>query len=207
MQKAMVKEPNGRYATAQELAADLRRFLANQPIRGTPTHGAGADDKVVVLPPGGYGGGIRNPDRGGRGPLDQRRNDRVKANESRREALLQQIQRILSSPHSYGWSDVIADRVREAARLGPDDDHRLQGYAAASLGGLDARLVEQIPIETAAIRFDPSGQKLYLFDTKKVNLGSGEGSANPIRKLGTTGVWPLRVQARWRGRSIAFGHH
>ena len=31
--KAMAKEPEGRYATAQELADDLRRFLADEPIR------------------------------------------------------------------------------------------------------------------------------------------------------------------------------
>ena len=30
--KAMAKEPSSRYATAQELAADLRRFLDDQPI-------------------------------------------------------------------------------------------------------------------------------------------------------------------------------
>src|SRR6185437_10503562 len=31
--KAMDKEPAGRYATASELAEDLRRFLAHEPIR------------------------------------------------------------------------------------------------------------------------------------------------------------------------------
>jgi serine/threonine protein kinase/formylglycine-generating enzyme required for sulfatase activity len=31
--KAMAKEPEGRYAAAQELAADLRRFLSDEPIR------------------------------------------------------------------------------------------------------------------------------------------------------------------------------
>src|SRR5206468_2990761 len=30
--KAMAKEPEGRYRTAQELADDLRRFLENKPI-------------------------------------------------------------------------------------------------------------------------------------------------------------------------------
>ena len=31
--KAMAKEPADRYATAQELADDLRRFLEDRPIR------------------------------------------------------------------------------------------------------------------------------------------------------------------------------
>ncbi|HUG93043.1 MAG TPA: protein kinase [Planctomycetaceae bacterium] len=33
--KAIAKEPNERYATAQEFASDLRRFLADQPIRAS----------------------------------------------------------------------------------------------------------------------------------------------------------------------------
>jgi tetratricopeptide (TPR) repeat protein len=33
--KALAKEPEGRYATAQELADDLRRFLEDKPIRAT----------------------------------------------------------------------------------------------------------------------------------------------------------------------------
>lgn len=34
--KAMAKEPARRYATAQELAADLRRFLDGEPVRARP---------------------------------------------------------------------------------------------------------------------------------------------------------------------------
>ena len=36
MLKAMAKEPADRYATAQELADDLRRFLDDKPIRARP---------------------------------------------------------------------------------------------------------------------------------------------------------------------------
>src|SRR5262249_30242585 len=53
--------------------------------------------------------------------------------------------------------------------LAPDSDHSLQGYAAASLDGLDARLVAQIPVEASAIRFDPSGKSLYLSGAKGRN--------------------------------------
>ncbi len=35
VQKAMTKEPQGRYATAQEMADDLKRFLADEPIRAS----------------------------------------------------------------------------------------------------------------------------------------------------------------------------
>ena len=34
--KALAKDPNDRFATAGELAAELRRFLENRPIRSRP---------------------------------------------------------------------------------------------------------------------------------------------------------------------------
>jgi serine/threonine protein kinase len=40
VQKAMEKNPADRYATAQEMAEDLRRFLADEPIRARPASAA-----------------------------------------------------------------------------------------------------------------------------------------------------------------------
>ena len=45
--KAMAKEPARRYATADEMAADLRRFLDDQPIAAGRAWVAGADVAVV----------------------------------------------------------------------------------------------------------------------------------------------------------------
>ena len=55
--KAMAKEPAGRYATAGELADDLRRWLAGEPIQARPNRPAGA---AVALdpPPAGRGGAV-----------------------------------------------------------------------------------------------------------------------------------------------------
>ena len=44
--KALTKDPQDRFATADELAAELRRFLENRPIRSRPSR-----------PPSGSGGG------------------------------------------------------------------------------------------------------------------------------------------------------
>jgi serine/threonine protein kinase/WD40 repeat protein len=110
----------------------------------------------------------------------------ARARESQREAQIQQILRILAIPGFVGWSDVIESLVGEAARLGPDEHHRLQGYAGASLAGLDARLIKQIPIAATTLAFEPSGKLLYLCDTKG-QVWVWDGSANPVRKIGAAG--------------------
>ena len=106
---------------------------------------------------------------------------------SQREVLLQQIVHIFSSLHNYGWSEQIGKLVLEATQLGPGKDHRLQGYAAASLGGLDARLIEKVPILAATIRFDPSGQALYLSDANGRNWVWNRSDTS-LWETGTPGV-------------------
>ena len=51
----MAKEPAARYATAQELADDLRRFLEDQPIRARRPSLAGPAGEVVAAAPDGRG--------------------------------------------------------------------------------------------------------------------------------------------------------
>ena len=55
--KAMAKNPAERYATAQELADDLRRFLDDKPIRARPAGAGAAAAEVGAAAPGGGGGG------------------------------------------------------------------------------------------------------------------------------------------------------
>ena len=68
--KAMAKNPEERYATAQEMASDLRRFLRDEPILARPVDAAQARAKVGAETPGGDalgGGGLaRGLDRAGR---------------------------------------------------------------------------------------------------------------------------------------------
>ena len=67
--KAMEKNPADRYATAQELADDLRRFLDDQPIRARRPSVVQPAAEVGAATPGGGdgGGGVPAGDAGGAG--------------------------------------------------------------------------------------------------------------------------------------------
>ena len=68
--KAMAKNPAERYATAQEMARDLGRFLRDEPILARPIDAAQAHAEVGAKTPAGdaFGGGglARRLDRAGR---------------------------------------------------------------------------------------------------------------------------------------------
>jgi serine/threonine protein kinase/WD40 repeat protein len=191
--KAISKEPNGRYASAQELASDLQRFLDGQPIRARrPTlfakgaswarhHQAAVLTAFAALLATVVGLAAST----GLIVREQRRTAAA-ARETQRESLIQQIAHILSSPRASGWSSRIGELVTKAMKLGPDRDHRLQGYVAASLSGLDARLINSIPIAANAISFDPTGKALYLCDSQGRSwVCDGENSSAQL--IGTTG--------------------
>jgi serine/threonine protein kinase/WD40 repeat protein len=208
--KALEKDRDRRYESANALADDVRDYLDNKPIKAGPPSTiyrlrkfarrnrlAFASTSLVLLTLVIASGvstwqalrarrlaqiAINERDRA----IDSENLATAAARKSQREALIQQIVRILAIPGFVGWSDVIETLVGEAARLGPDEHHRLQGYAAASLAGLDARSTKQIPIAATALAFDPSGKLLYLCDAKG-QVWVWDGSANPVRKIGTPG--------------------
>jgi serine/threonine protein kinase/WD40 repeat protein len=208
--KALEKDRNRRYESADALADDVRDYLDNKPIKAGPPSTlyrlrkfarrnrlAFATTSVVLLTlliaSGVSTWQALRAHRSAKIAITQRNRAidsenpaTAQARKSQRESLIQQVLRILSTPHTYGWSRLVEDRVHEAARLGPDEDHSLQGYAAASLSGLDARRIKQIPIATATLAFDPAGKTLYLCDTNG-QAWVWDGSANPVRKIGAPG--------------------
>jgi serine/threonine protein kinase/WD40 repeat protein len=166
--KAMAKEREDRYATARELADDLKRFLENRPIRARPPSlldrltrwsrhhrpAVAAAFLILILAVVALGAGTL---------LVAREQRRVI-----RESLMQKQQQVRLSVHSHGWSERAWSMVREAA--GIQGGEEVLGEATATLAGLDARLRKKIPIPARSLAFDRATGRLLIG-------GMGRGAA------------------------------
>jgi WD40 repeat protein len=174
--KAMAKERDDRYKTAQELAEDLRRFLDRRSIQGrrpSPLDRASRWARrhrrtvvtavaLLVTAVGGLTVGIiliaQAQGRAVRaGALAEAR-----ARESRHESLIQQISRLRLATHSSGWSADAWGLVREAARFKPSEPNSFQAQVAGTLIGIDARLIKQSVAPASSLVFDPQGRRLWM---------------------------------------------
>jgi WD40 repeat protein len=165
--KALDKESANRYASAQELADDLQRFLDNRPIRARrPTlaerlrkwvrrHPAAVLTGVVVL----FVGLVASVATTALVRVAQQKTEAAYQSE-RRQALILQAQKIRLTSRMLGWSSEAWERVRAAARIEVDED--LKREAAATLGGLDARTVQEFEHGASAVAFNPSGKRLLM---------------------------------------------
>lgn len=170
--KAIAKDREDRYATAQEMADDLRRYLAGVPVKakratrlersvkwaGRHKTIAGAAIAViaVLFVAIGAGGLIIG---------------RVRANAAnasaaaaRRELALQEIQRLRLADQGPPWFAEAWDHVRRLAgqkRPGDPLDPRLQEEAFGCLFGLDSRVEREMKDFTCrSVAFDRKGRIL-----------------------------------------------
>ena len=179
--KALRKEPQQRYATARDLADDLRRWLSQEPVRArrarplrrlalwsrrNPGWSAAMVLGVALLL-GISGGGIA---------LEAARvavaEAKSKASSAAAEAARQQtrdrdrdilmlgIQQIRLTPKKINWFRDLWTKVVEAAGLRRDP--ALQEQAAASLPGLDGHKAKSFEFGAAQLLYDPTGQRLLI---------------------------------------------
>jgi WD40 repeat protein len=195
--KALRKDPGQRYATARELADDLRRWLAHEPVRAQRTRtlrrvglwsrrnkGWAAAIVITTL-------GIVGTLAGAAGYF------RMQAKGNERELALQRIQRITISSHHQNWWNEAWTEVSRAAADRPDA--RLQTLAFATLIGFDATTERRFRgFDAHSLAFDSRGRLLMAGSTDPrsetgrlaARLWDGVSTQQP-EELGVTGEGPV----------------
>jgi serine/threonine protein kinase/WD40 repeat protein len=166
--KSLSKRPHDRYASAREFAADVRRWLASEPVRARPAHlvrriglwvkrnkgWAAAIACTVVAATAGAG--------------VQLARTQAELRERRRAALLEEAHALRQSTHIDGWSTQSLGRILQAAEIRPGDD--LKGHAATTLAGLDATTAK-------LFRDHPSSSVAFSRDGKQLLIGGWNDGA------------------------------
>jgi WD40 repeat protein len=182
--KALAAPPEERYQTAGELADDLRRFLAGEPIRARRAGWTELVARWCRNHPGvAVLSGLLLLALAGAGWLawaSSRASEAARRREvllQRREVLLQQAQRLRLTPRADGWAEEAWRLAAAAADIRRDGD--LQTEAFALLSGLDVEMFESIQVPgVSALVHDPKRPRILLAGTDAVpaclrDLGTG----------------------------------
>ncbi len=158
--KAIEKEPNDRYPSAEALASDLERFLAGERPRATRVPLRHRVRSWVRRHPGGtlsMAGLVLAALVAVAVAVAQS----LAVSESRFGQLLLEIQQSRAEPRVTGWSERGWERAKEAATI--RRDARLRDQAAAMLVGLDAREVWSNEDEGGtSVAFDAEANRLLM---------------------------------------------
>jgi WD40 repeat protein len=191
--KACDPDPKRRYASAAEMQAELAllqsgRSLQRQRLLEKRLRQAGwALVGIVLL--------------GLAGLLIQQtrlRAERELVKAATRQSLLLNLEKEIRSPHAEGWSDRAWIMASNAARFGFDTN--LQSQAAASLAGLDARLVFQTDgIGGSSVALDHEGNRV-LFGSPRWRTDEGQAhlldlATTHLTAFAVTGAGPVAFLA------------
>jgi serine/threonine protein kinase/WD40 repeat protein len=204
--KALEKRPENRYASAQELAHDLRRWLQGKPTKagkaGPVTRLAmlvnrrratSAAVAVVALSiVGAMTGSVYVSRLTANHALAEAKASKAETAHTnaqlafarkheqalQREKDLVALQRLRTAYHFNGWFDEVWTKIR--ALRGQVFDPDLQAQAAASLEGIDAKFRKSFPREFRQVAFDPRARRLLMHH---------DGSNAGPRRAPLTALW------------------
>jgi serine/threonine protein kinase/WD40 repeat protein len=202
--KALRKDPAQRYTTARALAEDLRHWLGSEPVIARKAHNLrrlrlwATRNKgwaAAVLIAGlailflGIGGIVLGEKIAANYKLERdaaREQERLRKS----EVLVQDVQRIRILPHQEGWRKRIHGRIVDAKDKGGDSGS-LQTEAIASLSGLDAHELKDVPHPASSLSFDPKGRRLYSSWAQDQVIRAWDYEADESRTLAIRGDGPF----------------
>jgi len=202
--RALRKEPARRYQSAGEFAADLRRWLNQEPVTARRTRlprriglwvrrnrawSAAIAAFVIACAALAFG---------------EIRSARAREREQRREGLLEQVQNVRLLPHQVtqredwfedGWS-----KVRQAVQLGNGSD--VQDQAAALLGGVNASLAKSmLGFRSSSIAIDAEGRRVLIGGTPHDEAKIWDPRTDVLQPSGLRGAGPVvfsRDKSPWQ---------
>jgi serine/threonine protein kinase/WD40 repeat protein len=192
--KALEKDRNRRYETANGFALDIQRYLLDEPVQACPPSAGYRVRKFARRHRWGIGTAaaifaalfvaaiasilaIVHSTRA----ADLER-------ETRRAMLMQALHYHLSfSEHDAGWSEISWGFAQDIANLRLGNDVR--AAAASTLLGTDAKLAKTIDFEPADLAYDPSGKRLLMTRFVPENP---QDPQNPRLREGVT-IWDSKT--------------
>ena len=207
--KAMAKDRDERYATAHELADDLRRFLDGEPILARRPSLADRVGKWTRRHRGVVGASFAALLDHGGGPLGQPVRDLSGTPEGARggrgqpyESLSQRLLRVLLTPRSIGWSRTAGESLDRMAAIRKDDQYR--SLESMARRGFDAHVGKTIaPAGPPAFR--RRRQTTAVLEPDRSGLQGGRRNAQPLGTGRRQG--PLNDHPEQRTRRIPVRRH